>query len=157
MKYFILFIGILFSFSMLFSSCGHQESTPKKVALQFMTAIQQTNYKKAKEFATNDSKDMLDALASFQKMLPDESREKFAKGQISIIDADIKDSLAVVYYNSDQDTTKKSLDLKKINGKWKVAFTKEAILPNLNQPIPNQDSLPPIKGEEDIPIDSTNL
>lgn len=142
MKYFGLFASLLLMLWIGFSGCKNQEDQPKDITIKFLKAIQEADYNTAKKFATKDSKDMLDALASFQEMLPDESQERFKQGKITVLDSQIKDSLAIVYYNSDQDTTRKSLNLKKKDGKWRVAFTKKAVLPNLNEPLPKQDSIP---------------
>lgn len=119
--------------------CKHSPG-PNEVALKFLTAIQQSDYAQAKNFATNDSKAMLDALSSFQKMLPASSQEKIKNEKFSIKNVAIQDSFAIVTYDSNMDTTGKILKLKKEDGQWKVAFTKETILPELNKPLNEGDS-----------------
>ena len=113
---------------------------PNQVALKFLTAIQESNYTEAKNYATDDSKAMLDALSSFQKMLPASSQEKIKNEKFNIKNVEVKDSFAIVTYDSNMDTTGKTLKLKKENGQWKVAFTKETILPELNKPLNENDS-----------------
>lgn len=132
-------VALILCFQLL-PGCREKGPDPGEVTLEFLTAIQHSNYKEAKKYATRDSKSMLDALAAFQRMLPESSREKFKNGKISIIHIEKKDSLAVVTYESDKDTTRKTLKLKKQDGKWKVAFTKETVLPDLNQPVQPADS-----------------
>jgi|GEM_PF-3073840 hypothetical protein len=122
-----------------FTGCK-QHAGPKEVSLKFLTAIQKANYAEARNYATDDSKAMLDALSSFQKMLPESSREKIKNEKFEIRDVEKKDSLAVVTYSSDMDTTAKTLRLKKEHREWKVAFTKETILPELNKPLNEGDS-----------------
>jgi hypothetical protein len=117
-----------------------QRPGPKEVSLKFLTAIQKANYAEAKQYATNDSKAMLDALSSFQKMLPKSSQEKIRNEKFDIRGVRVVDSFALVTYSSDMDTTGKLLKLKKEHGKWKVAFTKETILPELNKPLNENDS-----------------
>ncbi|HEX5554597.1 MAG TPA: hypothetical protein VFX43_15240 [Chitinophagaceae bacterium] len=119
--------------------CKHRPD-PKEVSLKFLTAIQKANYTEAKKYATDDSKAMLDALSSFQKMLPESSQEKIKNEKFNIRDVTVRDSFAVVTYASDMDTTGKLLRLKKEHGNWKVAFTKETILPELNKPLNESDS-----------------
>lgn len=119
--------------------CTHRPG-PREVSLKFLTAIQKANYAEAKQYATNDSKAMLDALSSFQKMLPKSSQEKIRNEKFDIRNVRVVDSFAVVTYSSDMDTTGKLLKLKKEHGKWKVAFTKETILPELNKPLNENDS-----------------
>lgn len=124
---------------MALPGCLHREG-PRQVSLKFLTAIQKANYTEAKQYATNDSKAMLDALSSFQKMLPKASQEKIKNEKFDIRNVRIVDSFALVTYSSDMDTTGKILKLKKEQGKWKVAFTKETILPELNKPLNESDS-----------------
>ncbi len=141
-----LFIPLISLFILLWAGCKRDSSDPGKVTLKFLTAVQHSNYAEAKEYSTKDSKAMLDALAAFQKMLPESSQEKFKNGKISILKVEKKDTLAVVTYESDKDTTKKTLKLKKEDGKWKVAFTKETVLPDINKPLNTPDSTlePPV-------------
>jgi hypothetical protein len=117
-----------------------QHAGPEEVSLKFLTAIQKANYAEARNYATDDSKAMLDALSSFQKMLPESSREKIKNEKFEIRHVEEQDSFAVVTYASDIDTTAKTLRLKKEHQEWKVAFTKETILPELNKPLNEGDS-----------------
>jgi hypothetical protein len=125
--------------SLFLWGCKHNPG-PDEVTKKFLHAIQEANYTEAKKYATEDSKAMLDALSAFQKMLPESSQEKFRNEKIIIEDVKIKDSLAVVTYAGDIDTTRKTLKLKKENDNWKVAFTKETILPELTKPLNPADS-----------------
>ncbi|MGH2643253.1 MAG: NTF2-like N-terminal transpeptidase domain-containing protein [Chitinophagaceae bacterium] len=123
----------------IFTGCKKSPG-PDQVAMEFLTAIQQSDYTQAKNYATDDSKAMLDALSSFQKMLPASSQEKIKNEKFNIRSVEIKDSFAIVTYDSNMDTTGKILKLKRENGLWKVAFTKETILPELNKPLNENDS-----------------
>lgn len=129
----------LLLFALTLAGCKSQ-SDPKDISIKFLTAIQQANYTEAKNYATDDSKAMLDALSSFQKMLPESSQEKIKNEKFVIRDVKVTDSFAVVTYASDIDTVGKILKLKKEHDQWKVAFTKETILPELNKPLNEGDS-----------------
>jgi hypothetical protein len=129
----------LFLLTLAFAGCK-AHSDPRDVSIKFLTAIQQANYAEAKNYATDDSKAMLDALSSFQKMLPESSQEKIKNEKFVIRDVRVSDSFAVVTYASDIDTVGKILKLKKEHDQWKVAFTKETILPELNKPLNEGDS-----------------
>lgn len=133
MKYFSYMLCMMVISFSLFSGCKTQKTGPKEITMKFLHAIQQSNYDKAKKYATADSKSMLDALAAFQKMLPEDSREKFETSKITITQIKNNDSLTVVTYKSDQDTTLKTLNLKNRKGTWRVAFTKETVLPDFHQ------------------------
>lgn len=122
--------------------CKHNPG-PDEVTKKFLSAVQEANYTEAKKYATEDSKAMLEALSAFQKMLPESSQEKFRNENIIIKKVEIKDTLAVVTYAGDKDTTNKILKLKKENGEWKVAFTKETVLPELNKPLDDSNILQP--------------
>lgn len=149
--FYLIPLAALFLFSL---GCKKNTSDPGKVTLKFLNAIQHSNYTEAKKYATKDSKAMLDALAAFQKMLPESSQEKFKNGKIAITQIERKDSLAVVTYRSDKDTTRKTLKLKMQDGKWKVAFTKETVLPDLNKPLNTGDSTLIQSKPAPVPTDS---
>lgn len=125
--------------ALTFTGCT-KRSDPKDVSVKFLSAIQRADYTEAKNYATEDSKAMLDALASFQKMLPESSQEKIKHEKFVVRHVETGDSFAVVTYASDIDTTGKVLKLKKEHGEWKVAFTKETILPELDKPLNEGDS-----------------
>lgn len=139
-----------------FAGC-RQRTSPKEISMKFLTAIQHANYSEAKKYATDDSKAMLDALSSFQKMLPEASREKIKNEKFEIKDVREKDSIAVVTYASNTDSVGKTLKLRLENGAWKVAFTKETILPELNKPLNENDSLMIMPDSAHIESDSINF
>lgn len=146
----------LILFTGMWTGCK-QKPDPKEVALKFLTAIQQSDYAQAKNYATDDSKAMLDALSSFQKMLPASSQEKIKNEKFSVKSVALQDSFAIVTYDSNMDTTGKILKLKKENGLWKVAFTKETILPELTKPLNEGDSTLMAPDSTNIPVDSTDV
>lgn len=132
--------NVMLPAALLLASCQHsQKADPTRTALAFLTAIQNSDYQQAQQFATRDSKSLLEALASFQKMLPDTSLKRFQSQQFQVrqvalqVDTLAKDTLAVVTYVSNIDTSEKSLKLRMQDGQWKVAFTRENVLPNLNK------------------------
>lgn len=145
-----------FIITLLIAGCRHR-ADPKDVSLRFLTAIQHADYTEAKKYATDDSKAMLDALSSFQKMLPEASREKIKNEQFLIKDVQENDSIAVVTYASNTDSVGKTLKLKLEDGAWKVAFTKETILPELNKPLNESDSTLIMPDSSLIEADSANI
>lgn len=155
MKYKVLWT-VSFFLILAFAGCK-QRPGPKEVSLKFLTAIQHANYIEAKKYATEDSKAMLDALSSFQKMLPEASREKIKNEKFEIRDVKETDSLAVVTYASNTDSVGKTLKLKLENGAWRVAFTKETILPELNKPLNENDSLMIMPDSSRLESDSTKF
>lgn len=137
--------NVMLPAALLLASCQHSEQAdPAKTALAFLSAIQKSDYKQAQQYATSDSKSMLEALAAFQNMLPDTSQKRFQTQQFQVRQVALQtDSLAVVTYVSNIDSTEKTLKLRKEDGQWKVAFTKENVLPDLNK--------------SRLPVDSTGV
>jgi len=138
---FTSFLGLL-----IFNGC-HSGNGPKETALKFLTAVQQMNYTEAQKYATDDSRNMLQALAAFQKMMPPSAQEKYRNEHFEITNVEINGDEADVTYTSNQDTTNKTLKLKKENGRWKVFFTKDSFMPDLNEeaaPDSVDTSLPPM-------------
>lgn len=147
---------LIFSAVLTFAAC-QRRANPKEVSLKFLTAIQHANYSEAKKYATDDSKAMLDALSSFQKMLPEASREKIKNERFMVEDVKTNDSIAIVTYSSNTDTVGKTLKLKMEGGQWKVAFTKETILPELNKPLNESDSTNILPDSTYMESDSTHF
>lgn len=156
MKYNRYWPVFLFIFVLVAAGC-QRHPDPKDISLKFLTAIQHANYDEAKKYATDDSKAMLDALSSFQKMLPEASREKIKNEKFRIEDVKVDDSIAIVTYASNTDTMGKLLKLKLEAGQWKVAFTKETILPELNKPLNESDSTMIMPDSSIMESDSSNF
>lgn len=139
MKKFILTVATI-SLS-IFTLPGCKSSDPKDTAIKFLSAIQTMNYDEAKKYATDDSKSMLDALSSFQKMMPASAQEKYKNEKFEIKNVQQQGDEATVTYNgTDSSGPDKTLKMKKVNGQWKVAFTKEAMFPDMNNQAPGSDS-----------------
>lgn len=156
MKHYGRWLVLLCVSILMWAGCQHR-TDPKEISLKFLTAIQHANYTEAKKYATDDSKAMLDALSSFQKMLPEASREKIKNEKFIIKDVATTDSIAVVTYASNTDTVGKTLKLKLENNQWKVAFTKETILPELNKPLNDSDSTMIMPDSSLMEADSSNF
>lgn len=138
---------------------GCKSSDPKETAIKFLSAIQTMNYDEAKKYATDDSKSMLDALSSFQKMMPASAREKYKNEKFEIKQVQEQGDEATVTYNSaDSSGPDKTLKMKKVNGQWKVAFTKEAMFPDMNSQSTITDSSGNVLPEDStlVPADSSS-
>ncbi|GAA4308847.1 hypothetical protein [Compostibacter hankyongensis] len=145
-KFLFLLSFVLLTISAL-PGC-RKDNDPKGVALKFLSAIQQMHYEEAKQYATESSKSMLDALASFQKMMPASAREKYQHEQFEIKHVEQNGQEATVYYTNKSDTTvQRTLKLLREKGKWKVAFTKDTLMPDLTSP-----SMPDSIGESALPV-----
>lgn len=139
--------------SILLTMTGCKNSDPRDTAIKFLTAVQTMNYDEAKKYATDDSKSMLDALSSFQKMMPASAREKYKNEKFAIKNVQQQgDEATVTYNNTDSSGPDKTLKLKKVNGEWKVAFTKDAMFPDMNGPASGIDST-----DNALPADTSSV
>ncbi len=105
---------------------------PREVATNFLQAVLNSNYTQAKKYATRDSESLLNALASLTGALPPAERDKIKNSRITIRDVQVKGDLATVTYVNSAEDKSETLNLKKEDGQWKVAFTKDYVLPELD-------------------------
>jgi hypothetical protein len=105
---------------------------PREVASKFLQAVLNSNYQEAKKYATKDSESLLTALASLTGALPAAERAKIRNSKISIRDVAINGDLATVTYINSGEDRSETLNLKKEKGQWRVAFTKDYVLPQLD-------------------------
>ncbi|PKP03562.1 MAG: hypothetical protein CVU11_07915 [Bacteroidetes bacterium HGW-Bacteroidetes-6] len=108
-----------------FTSCGGGADTPEKVAEKFLNHIAKNEFKDAKELATGDAVKTIETLESFASM-SEMGGEKPETKEVKIenMKCDTKEDASTCTYT--QDGKNGSIDLKKVDGKWKVAnFPKE--------------------------------
>ncbi|HBG71194.1 MAG: hypothetical protein A2W93_12370 [Bacteroidetes bacterium GWF2_43_63] len=108
-----------------FTSCGGGADTPEKVAEKFLTHIAKSEFKDAKELATGDAVKTIETLESFASMSEMGGEKPEAKEvKIENMKCDTKEDAASCTYK--QDGKDGNIDLKKVDGAWKVAsFPKE--------------------------------
>ncbi len=114
---------------MMVAACSGGGSSPADVASDFSKAVYDKDWEKAKELSTESSAQMIDMIASMAAMsenmggdsLKVEEKEPF-KFEV------VKDSVsedgekAFVYYQDKGE--EKKMELKKVDGEWKVVFSK---------------------------------
>lgn len=116
-KLFVILFGIIIA------SCGNKDNTPEVVTQKFITAVNQEKFDEAKKYCDEQTAQMLDMLASMSKKIEKSTEE--VKVDFKVVKVEKKgDDKAKVFYtvNNEKET---SLDLKKIDGKWKVSIDKE--------------------------------
>ncbi len=109
-----------------FTSCGGGADTPEKVAEKFLQHIAKSEFKDAKELATGDAViktiETLESFASMSEMGGEKPEAKEVK--IENMKCDTKEDAAACTYT--QDGKEGNIDLKKVDGAWKVSsFPKE--------------------------------
>ena len=114
-KYFLLLILSLF----MVACSGN---SPKSVASDFLTALNKGDIDEAKKYCDASTADLLDLVGRLAK---NKIKEEAKGGKFTINKVEEDGDVAKVYYTMDQEEKEKSLDLKKIDGKWKVTIKKE--------------------------------
>lgn len=114
-KYFLLLILSLF----MVACSGN---SPKSVASDFLTALNKGDIDEAKKYCDASTADLLDLVGRLAK---NKIKEEAKGGKFTITKVEEDGDVAKVYYTMDQEEKEKSLDLKKIDGKWKVTIKKE--------------------------------
>ena len=101
-------------------------NSPKGVAENFLKAKSKLDFEGAKKYGTEDTGKLLDMFSSFTKMMPDSAKNKTLK--IDIISEKEDGEKATVIYKEEGNDGEQTLNLVKVDGKWKVAMSKD----NLN-------------------------
>src|SRR6187549_1735688 len=113
----------LFSVAFVFLvSCGGGDS-PKSVAENFLKAMNKMDYETAKKYGSEDTGRLLDMMSNFTNMMPDSAREEKS---FEIKEERIDGDKATVTYVQSGEVGEQTLDLVKLDGKWKVAMSKDS-------------------------------
>jgi hypothetical protein len=114
----------LFTFALLIlTSCGGGDS-PKSVAENFLKAMNKMDYETAKKYGSEDTGRLLDMMSGFANMIPDSAKQEKS---FEIKDEKIDGDKATVTYSQSGEVGEQTLDLVKIDGKWKVAMSKDSM------------------------------
>lgn len=108
----------------LVTSCS-KSNTPEFVAEKFLTAMESANYPEAKKFCDEKTGQIVDMLAG----IPISEKDKKAPKKVTInrVEEDKEDkNKAKVFYSVEGEEKEKSIDVVKIDGKWKVSLNKES-------------------------------
>ena len=111
-----------FFLTLIFSCTGGD--SPKSVAENFLKAMNQYDFETAKKYGTEDTGKLLDMMSGFSKMMPDSARieEKY-----EMTGENIEGEKATVTYKIEGRDENGKLELVKVNGKWKVAMSKDSM------------------------------
>ena len=127
------FFSIAFFFlTILFFSCETRDTAdannPAEVLDAFFDALGSQDIPRAKSLSTPDSKDILDMMEQGFKMDTTSSlKNLYDKSTMKFGDAIINDDLAIIPVTEETSGEVIKYKLKKINGKWKVAFDKSTL------------------------------
>lgn len=106
---------------------GANAADPKSVAEGFLNALKNMDFVKAQEFATDEAKTILQTFSAFTSNVSEEDKKKSAEQTVTIGKVEENgDAATVTYTMSGEGAGEQKLDLKKVDGKWKVDFKKES-------------------------------
>ena len=124
-----LFALLLISSVVLFSCSNSQK--PEDVATQFTKAMKEQNWEEAKKLSDEETKGLIELMASFSKMGDSASKsndvKKASAEELIFVKSEVKDSTAVVYFKDKATSKEEKIPMRKVNGKWLVAIKKEGM------------------------------
>lgn len=132
-------------------SCGGGDS-PKSVAENFLKAMNKMDFETAKKYGSEDTGKLLDMMSSFSKLMPDSAKkEKSFEMKEEKINGD---KATVTYLYSDEDG-EQTVNLIKVDGKWKVAMGKDSMNDEEGSMDTGATTTDTSTGSEEIPQDTT--
>ncbi len=119
--------------AIIFSGCKKRPE-PQEVALEFMHAIQESNFERAKEYATKESQQVILLYSIFDGKRNENEREKIKNAQLEVVDHKEDGDKATVTILNSSASQQETLQLVKESGQWKISLTLESILPTYVAP-----------------------
>ena len=119
----LMSIGFVLLFSFFMVSCGGSSDNPQDVAIEFMDALGDQDYDKAKDLGTENTIMMIGMIESMASMAP-EGEETDEMGEITWGETEIDGDNAICFYST-EDKADQQVDLVKVDGDWKVEMKKE--------------------------------
>ena len=119
----LMSIGFVLLFSFFMVSCGGSSDNPQDVAIEFMDALGDQDYDKAKDLGTENTIMMIGMIESMASMAP-EGEDSEEMGEITWGETEIDGDNATCFYST-EDKADQQVDLVKVDGDWKVDMKKE--------------------------------
>jgi hypothetical protein len=139
MNNYLRILNLALLFGTVLSGCK-KHAAPQEVALNFMHAIQDSNFDLARDYATKESQQVIQLYSFFDARRNDSERNKIKKAGIEVIDTEESGDKATVTVLNSSSKQKERLQLVKENGQWKISLTFESIIPNYMPPATPLDS-----------------
>lgn len=137
-----VFFGFALFLMFVMSSCS--DNSPKSVAQKFLSAMENQEFKEAEKYSDESMKQLLDML----DQMPKDNNKKAENAKVKVTRVEEKGDKAKVFYIVESKEIKgevkeQSIDLKKVDGQWKVSFNKEDMnkedMKNQEKSIDNQE------------------
>lgn len=114
---------------LFFTVSCKKKPEPQDVALQFMHAIQESNFEQAKEYATKESQQVILLYSIFDNKRNETEKEKIKNAKLKVVDHTEDGDKATVTILNSSASQQETLQLVKEGGNWKISLTLESILP----------------------------
>ncbi|WP_262707097.1 DUF4878 domain-containing protein [Chitinophaga barathri] len=118
----------------IFLTSCKKRPEPQEVALEFMHAIQESNFERAKEFATKESQQVILLYSIFDGKRNENEREKIKNAKLEVVNHQENGDKATVTILNSSASQQETLQLVKESGQWKISLTLESILPTYVAP-----------------------
>ena len=102
--------------------------------MEFMHAIQESNFERAKEFATKESQQVILLYSIFDGKRNENEREKIKNAKLEVVNHQENGDKATVTILNSSASQQETLQLVKESGQWKISLTLESILPTYVAP-----------------------
>ncbi len=122
-----VFLAAFSAAFLLLAGCNSGAGDPKSVLNDFFEALAKKDLAGARELATEDSKSMLDMMEMAMKTDSSEMG-KYDMKNMEFGEAKIDGDMATVPVKEKDSGETMNYSLKKVEGKWKVAFDKASIM-----------------------------
>jgi hypothetical protein len=133
MSYYRRIVYLMCVSGIFLTSCKKRPE-PQEVALEFMHAIQESNFERAKEFATKESQQVILLYSIFDGKRNENEREKIKNAKLEVVNHQEDGDKATVTILNSSASQQETLQLVKESGQWKISLTLESILPTYVAP-----------------------
>jgi hypothetical protein len=145
-------ISFLFLLASVFFSCTSDSDTPKKVASQFLEAMEKRNYEEAMSYSTRSTQKLLTQLQRLEELTGENDAVK--PNKVTIVSEEIQGDKAVVYFKEEGNELQQRISLKRIadeknNKVWKVDLLKEELQLNRDAGL---ESIPESNENNKMPV-----
>jgi hypothetical protein len=125
----IKLISLLLVLASFCISCSNNEDTPKKVASQFLQAMESRDYDEAMTHSTRATQKLLSQLKRLEELTGENDAVK--PNKVTIVSEDIQGDKAIVYFKEEGNELQQQISLKRVvEGEkkvWKVDLLKEEL------------------------------
>lgn len=123
----IRFVAAIIAVALVISACA--VSGPDATAKKFIIEISALNWDKATKLSTNEGAQVLDMVKGLMSMMSDEQKKqnmkKITASDITIVSSKTNGDSATIVYKIKGEDKENTLNMKKIDGQWKVDYSKD--------------------------------